>query len=272
MNRIVLHLHYLGINFHGWQKQQGDVLTIQAALEDAVSRIAGHSVEVIAAGRTDRGVHALGQTVHFDTDVQRPLHAWLAGVNTYLPRDISVMAVQNADPFFHARFDACRRSYRYVLSNASVRPSILRGRVGWTFVPLDIGAMQNAAELLLGEQDFSSFRSSECQAKSPVKTLYSADIYHSDGMICFDFSASGFLHHMVRNMIGALVYIGSGKLTQQQFADIIAERKRTFAPPTFMADGLYLTRVDYPAKTGITQPCLPAWFWGEKEPYSIHLK
>ncbi len=265
MTRIALHLHYLGTPFHGWQKQPDGVVTIQSALEKAIAAIAGHPIEIVAAGRTDRGVHALGQVAHFDTTASRPLNAWVAGVNSYLPREIAVISAQEVAPDFHARFNAYRRSYRYVLSNDAIRPSILRGRIGWSFVPLNITAMQLAARHLLGEQDFSSFRSSECQAKSPVKTLLSADIYQSNGLICFDFSASGFLHHMVRNMVGALLYVGSGKLTEAQFIEVIAAKKRTFAPPTFMADGLYLTHIDYPAHCQITQTPLPTWFWGKHE-------
>ncbi|MDO5687483.1 MAG: tRNA pseudouridine(38-40) synthase TruA [Neisseria sp.] len=268
MARIALHIHYLGTAFHGWQKQAHDLNTIQAALENAVAQIAGHPVQLIAAGRTDRGVHALGQMAHFDTDTVRPNNAWVAGVNTFLPPEIAVIAAQTVAPDFHARFDACRRSYRYVLSNAAVRPSILRERVGWTFVPLDIPSMQQAAHHLLGEQDFSSFRSSDCQAKTPIKTLYTADIYSSNGLICFDFSASGFLHHMVRNMVGALLYVGQGKLNTTQFCEVIAAKNRLRAPPTFMADGLYLTRIDYPARCAIEQPPLPTWFWGKHDNFT----
>lgn len=263
MARILLNICYLGHAFHGWQKQANGLPTIQAALETAVSTIAGHQVEVIAAGRTDRGVHALNLTAHFDTTSQRSLNAWVAGVNTHLPPDIAVLSAQEVPSDFHARFNACRREYRYVLSNAPVRPVILKGKVGWTFVPVSIEKMQQAAQLLLGEQDFSSFRSSECQAKSPVKTMYSVTIFAKNDFICFDFAASGFLHHQVRNMVGALLYVGSGKITQDDFAQIIAAKNRQKAPPTFMADGLYLTKVGYPPEWGIVEQSIPKWFFGE---------
>lgn len=262
--RIFLHIQYIGTNFHGWQKQPNNVATIQEVLEYAVGKIAGHKVEVVAAGRTDRGVHSLGLTAHFDTHSLRPIHAWIAGVNTYLPADICIIHAQQVKDNIHARFDAISRSYRYILSNDKVRPVILRQKVGWTFIPLDIVKMQEASQLLLGEQDFSSFRSSECQAKSPIKTMISTDVYNSNGLICFDFTASGFLHHMVRNIVGALIYVGSGKLNLEQFSHVIKARNRTFAPPTFMPDGLYLTHVEYPPQCGITNTKLPDWFWGKK--------
>lgn len=263
MTKIVLHLHYDGTDFCGWQKQPGNLPTVQAALETAVAQIAGENVDVIAAGRTDAGVHAVGQVAHFATSARRPLRAWQTGVNTYLPRGIAVTAVQAAADSFHARFDAVRRSYRYILCNSAVRPVLLRRRAGWTFHPLDTGKMHTAAQCLLGEQDFSSFRSSECQAKSPVKTLYRAEVYPCNSLICFDFCASGFLHHMVRNIVGALVYVGQGKITVEDFAAVIAARDRRSAPPTFMPDGLYLTRIDYPESSGIAAPPTPAWFYGK---------
>ena len=263
MSRILLNIRYLGHAFCGWQKQPNGLPTIQAALENAVAQIAGHSVEVLAAGRTDRGVHALNLTAHFDTTARRPLHAWVAGVNSRLPEQIAVLSAQEVPSDFHARFNACRREYRYVLSNSPVRPVILKGLVGWTFVPLSVEKMQKAAQLLLGEQDFSSFRSSECQAKTPIKTMYSAHIFYKNDFICFDFAASGFLHHQVRNMVGALIYVGNGKLSQDDFAQIINARNRQFAPPTFMADGLYLTGVDYPSVWQIHKPPMPKWFFGE---------
>ena len=264
MTRILLHLHYAGTGFHGWQKQP-HLETVQSILENAVSKIAGHSVEIIAAGRTDRGVHALGMAAHFDTTAKRPMHAWVAGVNTFLPRGISVCSAQEVAPSFHARFDAVSRSYRYVLSNQAIRPDILHGRIGWSFIPLDIPPMFQAAQMLLGTQDFSSFRSSECQAKSPIKHMYQADVYQADGMICFDFKASGFLHHMIRNIVGALIYVGSHKISIEQFQQIMDSRSRSIAPPTFMADGLYFTGVEYPEHCGIQPFRLPEWFWGKHQ-------
>lgn len=263
MAKILLHIEYVVTNFHGWQKQPNNLPTIQAAIETAVEQIAGHSVEVIAAGRTDKGVHALNLTAHFETNAKRPISAWIFGVNTYLPQDISVINAQEVPSDFHASFDAQTRSYRYVLSNQPIRPSLLKDRVGWTFVPLNIELMQEATQYLLGEHDFSSFRSSECQANSPIKTMLLADVYPSNDLICFDFTATGFLHHMVRNIVGALVYLGSLKISMQQFVDIINAKDTKKAPPTFMADGLYFINVIYPEKYSIQTPKLPQWFWGK---------
>lgn len=265
--RIALQLQYLGHHFHGWQKQPGALPTIQAHLDQAIAQIAGHSVETVAAGRTDRGVHALKQVVHFDSEVQRTIHTWIHGINHFLPIEIAVTNAAEVDMHFHARFSAHRRSYRYVLYNHSVRPVLLHGQVGWYFLPLDVNAMQEAACKLLGKHDFSVFRAAECQAKSPIKEIFHTDVYRQDEVICFDFTAGGFLHHMIRNIVGALIYVGSGKYTQQQFNNLLKERDRRLAPPTFMPNGLYLTNIAYPDKDPF-QAALPTWFWGKNEPYS----
>ena len=261
MPRYALTLSYDGSRFFGWQKQAGDTPTVQAALEHALAGIAGHPVAVTAAGRTDTGVHALAQTVHFDSEAARPLSAWVRGVNALLPAGMAVLQVQETDPHFHARFDACARRYRYLLASAPVRPPLLAGRAGWTHYPLDTAAMSRAAALLEGEHDFSSFRASQCQAKSPVKTLYCARVAESAGLIRFDFHANAFLHHMIRNIVGALVYVGSGRLDTADFAALLACRSRLSAPPTFMPDGLYFVGADYPPQWQIRQPEIPEWLW-----------
>ena len=261
--RIALILHYDGSAFNGWQMQPAGVPTVQTALELALSKIALHPVATIVAGRTDTGVHATAQVVHFDTTAKRPLSAWVRGVNAHLPSSVAVQAAYEVSPEFSARFDAYGRSYRYVLCNEAVHPVILAGKVGWAFRELSIDAMQQAAVCLVGEHDFSSFRAAECQAKSPIKTMYSVNIHQHGSMVCFDFHANAFLHHMVRNLVGALVYVGYGKLSVADFQALQAACNRTLAPPTFMPDGLYLTGVDYPEHFGVPRAAIPSWLWGQ---------
>ena len=244
--RIALGLEYDGAAFAGWQTQpQGN--TVQDALERALAEIAGAPIRVACAGRTDAGVHAAAQVAHFDTPAARPENAWVRGVNAHLPDSIAVRWSREVPDNFHARYFALARSYRYVLHNRAVRPALLHGRVGWFHLPLDIEAMQAGAALLAGEQDFSAFRAAECQARSPVKTLHRAEVLRQDDYIVFDFRASAFLHHMVRNMVGALVYVGKGAHPPEWIAELIAGRDRRLAAPTFSPSGLYLTGVDYDA-------------------------
>ena len=261
VQRWALTLSYDGSRFYGWQKQAGGVATVQAALEQALSRMACAPVHTIAAGRTDTGVHATAQVVHFDTAAERSEQAWIRGVNAHLPEGVAVWRAQRVDARFHARFDAFGRRYRYVLQSTPVRPPLLLGKVGWTHTPLCLAAMQEAVALLMGEHDFSSFRAAACQAKSPVKTLYSASLQGSADLMALDLHGNAFLHNMVRNIVGALVYVGSGKLSVAGFADLLAARSRQTAPPTFMPDGLYLVGVDYPPEFGMSTPPLPPWLW-----------
>jgi tRNA pseudouridine38-40 synthase len=211
--RIALGLEYCGAGFHGWQSQpQGN--TVQDVLEVALAQIAGESLGVICAGRTDAGVHATQQVVHFDTCIERPLSAWVRGVNSHLPSGVAVRWAQLVSDDFHARFSARGRRYRYLLVNRAQRPGLWQGRVGWFHLPLDIELMQSAAQRLVGEHDFSAFRAANCQAKTPVKNLSRAEISIRGNLIVFDFEASAFLHHMVRNLVGTLVYIGKGRKSQ----------------------------------------------------------
>ncbi len=250
--RIALGVEYEGRNFQGWQSQATGT-TLQDTLQQALSRIAAASIAVVAAGRTDAGVHALEQVVHFDSTAQRPLSAWVRGVNSELPDSMAVRWAHAVPDEFHARFSAQGRSYRYLLINRQVRSAVHAGRAGWFHLPLDIQAMQEAAQYLLGEHDFSAFRAAECQAKSPVKHMNSIDIYRSGEMLVFDFSASAFLHHMVRNLVGCLVYVGKGKHPPSWMAQILAGRERRHAAPTFSPDGLYLRRIQYDAVWGLPQ-------------------
>lgn len=249
--RIALGVEYDGSAYNGWQSQP-DGRTVQDALEAALSAVAASPVRVHCAGRTDAGVHALCQVVHFDTEAVRPENAWVRGVNTHLPDTVAVRWAQPVDEHFHARFSAQGRRYRYVLLNRPQRPALWAGKVGWHHVPLDVGAMAAAAQHLLGEHDFSAFRAAECQAKSPIKTLYQAAVLRHGDWIIFDFHANAFLHHMVRNLVGMLVYVGKGAHPPAWAAEVLASRSRAAAAPTFAAAGLYFAGVDYDPACGLT--------------------
>ncbi|AYH44953.1 tRNA pseudouridine(38-40) synthase TruA [Azoarcus sp. DN11] len=242
--RIALGVEYAGDAFQGWQSQSHG-RTVQDHLEAALAGIAGHPVRLHCAGRTDAGVHATAQVVHFDTTAARPMHGWIRGTNARLTSPISVRwAVEVADDF-HARFCAVSRRYRYILHNSVVRPALLAGRVGWFHPPLDAAAMSEAARSLLGWHDFSAFRAAGCQAKSPVKLMHDAQVRRDGEYIVFDFWANAFLHHMVRNLVGALVYVGKGHYPIGWLAEVLASRDRSRAALTFPADGLYLSGVEY---------------------------
>ena len=242
--RIALGVEYEGSGFCGWQSQAGGG-AVQDALEAALSMVADAPTRVVCAGRTDAGVHAIGQVVHFDTDAVRPDTAWVRGVNAHLPASVAVRWAKPVPDDFHARCSARGRRYRYLLLNRGERPGLMAKRVGWFHRPLDADTMRAAAALLLGEHDFSAFRSVECQAKSPVKTLRRADVARHGDLLVFDFEASAFLHHMVRNIVGALVYVGKGAHPPEWLGELLAGRDRARAAPTFEACGLYFAGVDY---------------------------
>lgn len=242
--RVALGIEYDGTAFAGWQSQlHGN--TVQDVLERALSAVADASVATVCAGRTDAGVHALMQVVHFDTEVHRPYSAWVRGTNANLPPTVAVCWAEPVSEEFHARFSARGRRYRYLLLNHSVRPALLNGKVGWYHAPLDVEAMRIAAATLLGEHDFSAFRAAQCQAKSPVRTLWKLDIVRQGDMIVFDLEANAFLHHMVRNLVGALVYVGNGRRSAEWVREVLESRDRSKGAPTFDAGGLYLFGVDY---------------------------
>jgi tRNA pseudouridine38-40 synthase len=226
---------------------------VQDALERALAAVAGAPVAVTCAGRTDRGVHARGQVVHFDTAAARPESAWVRGVNAFLPDAVAVLWSTQVPDDFHARYSAVARTYRYELLNRPVRPALAATRVGWFHLPLDVQTMREAAALLVGEHDFSAFRAAECQAKSPVRTLQRLDIERHGERIEFVLQANAFLQHMVRNIVGTLVYVGKGRHPPRWAAEILASRDRTRAAPTFAPEGLYLDRIDYPASWGLPQ-------------------
>ena len=248
--RLALGIEYAGDAFCGWQSQPSGC-GVQDALEAALSEIAARKVRVAAAGRTDAGVHAVSQIVHFDTDAQRPATAWVRGVNTLLPPGAAVLWAQGVADEFHARFSATARHYTYLLLSRSERPALLARRVGWYHGALDVAAMRAGAAYLAGAHDFSAFRAAECQAKSPVKTLARIDVGAQGALLRFDFTADAFLHHMVRNIVGSLVYVGAGRHPPAWIDDLLTARDRTRAAPTFAPDGLYLTGADYDARFGL---------------------
>jgi tRNA pseudouridine38-40 synthase len=245
--RIALVLEYDGGNFCGWQSQRSGG-SVQDALEIALSKIADGGVRVITAGRTDAGVHAAYQVVHFDTQAQRPMTAWVRGANALLPHSIAVRWASQMPDDFHARYCAIERRYLYLLLNRYVRPGLYQHRMGWFHQALDVASMQAAARLLLGEHDFSAFRAAECQAKSPVRSLTKIDITRHGDIVAFELRANAFLHHMVRNIVGCLVYVGKGKYPPEWIRELLLGRRRSDAAPTFSAAGLYLAGVSYDDK------------------------
>ena len=244
--RIALGIEYDGSRFHGWQTQPGGG-TVQDVLEAALATIAGAPVGVTCAGRTDSGVHARAQVVHFDTGAERPDSAWVRGVNAMLPESVAVLWSRRVAQDFHARYSARARTYRYVLINRPVRPALAARYAGWHHAPLDAGRMREAAALLLGEHDFSAFRAADCQAKNPVRTLHAIDIERDGERIEFRLRANAWLQHMVRNIIGTLVYVGKGRHPPGWARTVLESRDRARAAPTFAAQGLYLETVEYDA-------------------------
>ncbi|MDC1311387.1 tRNA pseudouridine(38-40) synthase TruA [Burkholderiales bacterium] len=253
--RLALGIEYNGSAFFGWQVQP-NMATIQGEIERGLSQIAGERIRVFCAGRTDTGVHATYQIVHFDTAVVRPSSAWVRGLNTIISNDISIRWVREVSSDFHARYSAIRRTYRYLLLNRAQRPGLFANNVGWYHKPLDVNAMNYAALVLVGQNDFSAFRSSECQAKSPIRIIEGLSIRSIGDIVVFEITANAFLHHMVRNIVGTLVYIGAGKHSVSWMEDILLSKDRTSAAPTFSSNGLYLTSIDYSSDWGIPGPGL----------------
>ena len=222
-------------------------------MEQAFSKVADHDVRVICAGRTDTGVHGIGQVIHFDTKAERSDYSWLRGSNTNLPASVSVQWVKPVSDDFHARFTATQRAYRYVICNRPERSAVFNGLVTWNHVALDLKRMQEAANFLLGEHDFSSFRASGCQAKSPVRTIHKLELTQQDEFIVFDIEANAFLHHMVRNIAGVLMAIGSGEREVDWAKEVLEHQDRKLGGITASPSGLYLTRVCYPEEFQIPQ-------------------
>ncbi len=254
MARIALGLAYDGTPWLGWQTQPGG-RTVQDRLEAALARFLVAPVNTICAGRTDTGVHALEQVVHLDSPVERRMESWVRGLNALLPPSIRVQWAQEVDEAFHARFSAQSRCYFYVLRSHRIASPILHGKVGWLHRPLELAPMQAAAAHLLGQHDFSAFRSSECQAANPIRRLEQLVISQQGDLFIFKFRANAFLHHMVRNLMGALVEVGKGKFPPEWVIELLASRDRRQAPATFSPAGLYLARAEYPSEFGL--PSVP---------------
>ena len=242
---LAIAIEFLGTKYHGWQRQR-EVLGVQEALEKAISTVANEAVEVIAAGRTDSSVHAGNMIAHFVTHAYRPTHNWLRGVNSLLPDDIALRWVQPMPADFHARFAAIARRYRYITLNQTQRPAILNHQVTHIHEPLDLKAMQLAAADIVGTHDFSSYRAAACQSNQPVRNISHANLFAHGQFIVFDIQADGFLHHMVRNLMGTLYAIGRHELEPEDFLNILAKKDRTIAPPTASGDGLYFINAYYP--------------------------
>ncbi len=256
--RYALGVEYDGTNYYGWQRQDG-VVSIQAEVEAAISKVADHSIEVVCAGRTDKGVHALQQVVHFDTHAVRNNDAWLMGINRYLPPTINVHWIKSVEQDFHARFSAQARRYGYVMYCHPMRSSLMRDHVTWIYRKLDVPAMKQAAQYLIGEHDFSSFRGKDCQAKTTIRTILHLNLIEKKPLLIIDIKANAFLHNMVRNITGSLLAVGLGHKEPEWLRDVIIARDRKHAAMTAPATGLHFLGVDYPAQFNI--PALPHFIW-----------
>ncbi len=250
--RVALGVSYRGQGYNGWQSQPNG-RTVQDALEGGLRKFADVPIRTICAGRTDAGVHGLNQVIHFDTEVEREPFSWVRGVNRYLPPDIAIQWSAFPGDDFHARNSAHGRRYAYLLLESVVRPALESGSAGWMFRRLDGDAMRAAAAVLLGEHDFTSFRSAECQAASPIKTIRAIEIHRRGAYWRFEFDASAFLHHMVRNIMGCLLAVGTGSRSVQWLVDVVAARDRKVAAPTFSPDGLYFIGPYYDPKHQIPE-------------------
>lgn len=253
MPRLAIGIEYDGSRFSGWQ-QQDHALSIQQTVAQAFSRVADEPVTVNGAGRTDAGVHALGQVAHFDTLAQRDLRSWQLGANSNLPPDVSIGWVREVPASFDARYSAIARTYRYVILNSPTRSALYAQRAGWIWGALDLAAMQAAAAQILGEHDFSAFRASQCQAHTPTRDLQQLDLQRRGSFILVTCRANAFLHHMVRNLVGSLVRIGRGDERPEWLREVLDGRDRRAAGITAAAAGLYLVRVHYPPELGIPEP------------------
>lgn len=246
--RIAMGIEYNGRAFHGWQVQQPGMRTVQGSLEEAIAVVANHPVRVHCAGRTDIGVHGVGQVIHFDTESVRTARQWTLGCNTNAPDDLNVRWVKEVDENFHARFKATGRTYRYLILNRLTRSSLLAGKVTWIYSPLDVEQMQEASKSLIGRHDFSSYRATHCQAKHPVREIRSLELRRHGNFVEMLVSADGFLHHMVRNIAGVLIAIGKGDKPPSWAGKVLDLRDRDQGGITAPAAGLYFERVEYPAE------------------------
>jgi tRNA pseudouridine38-40 synthase len=258
MKRYAAQVEYLGTHYSGWQRQ-GHTKTVQGCVEQAISTVANHIIEVQCAGRTDAGVHATAQVIHFDSASPRTIKSWLLGTNANLPEDIRIIWVVEVDETFHARFSAESRTYRYIIYTRSVATSILKSRVTWVKKPLNVVAMNGASQYLLGEQDFTSFRAANCQSTTPMRNIMETRVTKSGKFIVFEIKGNAFLYHMVRNIIGTLIDVGLDHKPSTWVKPLLLLKDRNKASPTAAPDGLYLVSVSYPSKYGLPQsdlgPC-----------------
>jgi tRNA pseudouridine38-40 synthase len=250
LSRYALGIEYDGSRYAGWQWQP-NVSSVQAALQAALGRVADHPVEVTCGGRTDAGVHARGQVVHFDSPAVRAERGWALGANTHLPRDMAVLWVARVDADFNARYSALARRYRYLIVNRNCRPGLDHDRVCWIHQPLDEVAMHAAGQVLVGEHDFSAFRAAECQANSPIRRVARLTVARQGEWVWIDIEANAFLHHMVRNIAGLLISIGRGERSGDEVARILATRDRRLSAPTAAPEGIYLRAIEYPEAFGL---------------------
>lgn len=244
--RVALAVEYNGSKFHGFQVQKSGVSTVQGELERALSKVADEPISLVCAGRTDAGVHATGQIVHFDTTSQRPARAWVLGVRAHMSHDVTVRWAQEVVPHFHARFSARARTYRYAICNTEIRPALMNDQMTWSRFRLDIDRMREGAAALVGEHDFTSFRAAQCQAKHPVREILRLDLVQKGSLIVIEVQANAFLHHMVRNIVGVLMAVGNGEREPEWVAKVLAARNRCAASVTAPPYGLYLVGVEYP--------------------------
>ncbi|WP_133128188.1 tRNA pseudouridine(38-40) synthase TruA [Legionella nagasakiensis] len=259
--RIALMVEYDGSQYHGWQAQAG-LRTVQQVLENALSNVADHDVSVVCAGRTDTGVHATSQIIHFDCQKERAIRSWIHGANAFLPKDVCVKWGREMPEHFHARYSALSRRYRYVIYNSSIRPALLRGNVTWQYRQLDHRLMHEAGQYLLGEQDFTSFRSIECQSKTPMRNVHSLQVWRHGDIIIIDICANAFLHHMVRNIAGVLIAVGSNRKPVSWVKDVLHAKDRKLGAETAPPYGLYMIEVTYPQEFGIIKsPSGPIFLW-----------
>lgn len=258
MTRWAAGVEYLGTRYSGWQRQ-GHAPSIQQEAERALSTVANHPVKVTAAGRTDAGVHALNQVIHFDSDAARAPHSWLLGCNSLLPKDVSLRWVQATAPDFHARYQARSRRYRYVFWTGRARSALLEGRVSWQVDRLDAPAMHRAAQPLVGEHDFSAYRDSGCQSRTPMRNVHGIEVRSLGEFTVLEVKANAFLHHMVRNMAGTLLAIGLGRQPEPWARDVLESRDRARGGITADAAGLYFIGPDYPDAAGLPRAPRP-WF------------